>query len=57
MARKFKSDRLSRQAEADLESIYTYTVEQGSVDQANRYAGELRAAILGLVDGSCRPPF
>ena len=52
MARKSNSYRLSRLAEADLENIYAYTVEGWSIDQANQYIGELRAAILGLAAGT-----
>ena len=51
MLPKFTSYRLSRRAEHDLEGIYTYTVKHWSVDQANRYIADIRAAILGLVDG------
>jgi toxin ParE1/3/4 len=52
MRREFESYRLSRLAERDLEAIYDYTVEHWSVDQANRYIANIRAAIADLVEGS-----
>ncbi len=52
MTPRFESYRLSRQAEADLEDIYIYTAERWSVAQAARYTGELRDAIIGLVNGA-----
>jgi toxin ParE1/3/4 len=52
MAPGISGHRLSRLAEADLEDIYTYTVDHWSVDQANRYIGELQSAIQELVAGS-----
>ena len=52
MPRRFESYRLTRRAEADLADIYAFTVANWSVDQANRYTADIRAAITGLVDGS-----
>jgi toxin ParE1/3/4 len=52
MHRKFDSYRLSRRAEVDLADIYAYTVEHWSVDQANSYIADIRAAITGLAEGA-----
>jgi len=52
MPRKFDSYRLSRRAEIDLAEIYTYTVTQWSIDQANRYVTDVQIAINGLVAGT-----
>lgn len=51
MARRFDSYRLSRLAEFDLEDIFDYTVKHWSVDQAERYLADIRAALDGLVAG------
>jgi toxin ParE1/3/4 len=51
MGRRFEGYRLSRLAEADLVEIYDYTVEQWSVNQANRYVTDIQSAISALVEG------
>lgn len=43
--------RLSRRAEADLEGIYTYTVQQWSAAQAIRYVTELNVGLQALAIG------
>jgi toxin ParE1/3/4 len=40
--------RLTPAAERDLESIWTYTVEQWGIEQANRYTDFLTAAFAEL---------
>ena len=52
MPRKFDSYRLSKRAEADLAQIYAYTASHWSVEQANRYIGDIRSTIAGLVEGA-----
>ena len=42
---------LSPKAVADLDRIWTYTVEQWDTAQARRYITEIRAACEGLVAG------
>lgn len=42
--------RLSPAAERDLESIWTYTVRQWSVEQADRYIDFLTSAFAELAD-------
>ncbi|WP_323122551.1 type II toxin-antitoxin system RelE/ParE family toxin, partial [Burkholderia alba] len=41
MRAKARAVRLTPLAEADLEDIWTYTFEQWSLEQAERYVGDL----------------
>lgn len=43
------SYRLSRRAEADFRSIYTFTAEEFGEKQADEYADKLRAGIVSLM--------
>jgi toxin ParE1/3/4 len=43
--------RLSRQARADVEEIWSYTARRWSEEQAARYIGEIKAACKDLADG------
>ena len=52
MARKFRSYRLSRRAEADLEGIYAFTAQTWSHRQAERYNADILQALAGLVSGA-----
>ncbi len=45
---KARTVRLTPLAEADLEAIWAYTYERWSLDQAERYIGELSAAFERL---------
>ena len=51
MAGRLRGYRLSRRAEADLESIYDYTRENWSKKQADKYYGELIAGFEDLLSG------
>jgi len=51
MARRPEDYRLSRRAEADLESIYDYTLAIWSRTQADKYYGELAEGFEELVSG------
>lgn len=59
MARKVKAYHLSRDAEADLEDIFAYTVRTWSVRQADLYLDSIEDAIealaAGLRSGRARP--
>ncbi len=51
MAKRLKAYRLSRRAEADLASIYDFTLERWSKKQADKYYGELVNGIKDLASG------
>lgn len=51
MPAKVRAGRLTPLAEADLEGIGDYTVEQWSIEQAERYVGELVEAFERLARG------
>jgi toxin ParE1/3/4 len=48
--------RLTPAAEGDLESIWTYTVRQSSIEQADRYIDTLTAAFAELADAPKSAP-
>ncbi|MDP3439109.1 MAG: type II toxin-antitoxin system RelE/ParE family toxin [Azonexus sp.] len=48
--------RLTPAAEGDLESIWTYTVRQWSIEQADRYIDALTAAFAELADAPKSAP-
>ena len=48
--------RLTPAAERDLESIWTYTVQQWGVEQANRYTDFLTAAFAELAQSPISAP-
>ncbi|KGE10506.1 type II toxin-antitoxin system RelE/ParE family toxin [Burkholderia gladioli] len=51
MPDKARAVRLTPLAEADLEDIWTYTFEQWSLEQAERYVGDLVEAFERLARG------
>ena len=51
MSAKPRLCRLSPLAEADLEDIWLYTLQNWSLEQADKYFAELMAAVEGLVSG------
>jgi len=48
--------RLTPSAESDLESIWSYTVQQWGLDQANRYIDLLTAALVKLAESPKTAP-
>jgi toxin ParE1/3/4 len=48
--------RLTPAAEGDLEAIWTYTLEQWSVEQADRYIDTLTAAFAELAQSPANAP-
>lgn len=51
MAARRRSFRLTPRAEADLEDIWLYTVNAWSIQQADRYIGDIVGAIENLAAG------
>ena len=51
MSRSARPYRLSPLAETDLENIWLYTLENWSPEQADRYQGQIAAAIEALAAG------
>ena len=52
MSAKPRHYRLSPLAEADIEDIWRYTLQNWSLGQADKYFSELMAAIEGLANGN-----
>jgi toxin ParE1/3/4 len=51
MSAKPRRYRLAPLAEADLEDIWLYTLNNWSLDQADKYYAQLMAAVEGLASG------
>lgn len=51
MSRSARPYRFSPLAEVDLEDIWLYTLRNWSLEQADRYQGQIMAAVEGLATG------